>query len=62
MNTDLSTNLLTAQTAMTQNSVQIAVLKKAHEMESNLLNALMQTALTPPPAPPGQGLKVDKQA
>jgi hypothetical protein len=62
MSSDLSTNLLTAQTAMTQNSVQIAVFKKAHEMEANLLNALMQTALTPPPAPPGQGLKVDKQA
>lgn len=62
MNTDLSTNLLTAQTAMTQNSVQIAVVKKAHEMESNLLNSLMQTALNPPPPPPGQGLRVDKQA
>lgn len=63
MNTDLSTNLLTAQTALTQNSVQIAVFKKAHEMESNLLNALMQTALERPAAPPpGQGLKIDKQA
>lgn len=63
MNTDLSTNLLTAQTALTQNSVQIAVFKKAHEMESNLLNSLMQTALNAPAAPPpGQGLKIDKQA
>ena len=63
MNTDLSTNLLTAQTAATQNSVQIAVFKKAHEMEANLLNSLMQTALNSPAAlPPGQGLKVDKQA
>ncbi|MHA6300274.1 putative motility protein [Devosia sp. CAU 1758] len=60
MNSDLSTNLLTASTAVTQNSVQIAVLKKTHEMESNLLNSLMQTALSPPP--PGQGTKVDKQA
>ncbi len=62
MNTDLSTNLLTAQTAMTQNSVQIAVFKKAHEMESNLLNALMQTQTALSAPPPGQGLKVDKQA
>lgn len=63
MNTDLSTNLLTAQTAMTQNSVQMAVFKKAHEMEANLLNTLMQTALEQPaPPPPGQGLRVDKQA
>jgi hypothetical protein len=45
---------------MTQNSVQIAVFKKAHEMEANLLNSLMQTALSPPP--PGQGTRVDKQA
>lgn len=60
MNSDLSTNLLTASTAVTQNSVQVAVFKKAHEMESNLLNSLMQTALSPPP--PGQGTKVDKQA
>ncbi|MCP8882634.1 hypothetical protein NIM87_03920 [Devosia sp. XJ19-1] len=45
---------------MTQNSVQVAVFKKAHEMEANLLNSLMQTALSAPP--PGQGLKVDKQA
>lgn len=60
MNTDLSTNLLTARTAMTQNSVQIAVFKKAHEMQTDLLNSLMQTALSAPP--PGQGLKVDKQA
>ncbi len=60
MNSDLSTNLLTARTAMTQNSVQIAVFKKAHEMEANLLNSLMQTALSPPP--PGQGTRVDKQA
>ncbi|ODT71018.1 MAG: hypothetical protein ABS75_09795 [Pelagibacterium sp. SCN 63-23] len=60
MDTDLSMNLLTARTAMTQHSVQIAVVKKAHEMQSDLLNALMQTALSAPP--PGQGLKIDKQA
>lgn len=60
MDTDLSMNLLTARTAMTQHSVQIAVVKKAHEMQSDLLNTLMQTALSAPP--PGQGLKIDKQA
>ncbi len=60
MNTDLTTSLLTARTAMTQNSVQMAVFKKAHDMEANLLNALMQTALSPPP--PGQGTRVDKEA
>lgn len=60
MNTDLSMQMLQMNTAATQNSVQIAVFKKAHEMQSDLLNNLMQTALSAPP--PGQGLKVDKQA
>ena len=60
MNTDLATNLLTARTTMTQQSVQIAVVKKAHDMQMDLINSLMQTALSPPP--PGQGLQVDKQA
>jgi hypothetical protein len=60
VNTDLATNLLTARTAVTQNSVQMAVLKKSHDMQSDLLNSLMQTALSPPP--PGQGVRVDKQA
>ncbi|SMQ86289.1 Putative motility protein [Devosia lucknowensis] len=60
MNTDLATNLLTARMATTQNAVQIAVVKKSHEMEMELVNSLMQTALSPPP--PGQGTLVDKQA
>lgn len=60
MNTDLATNLLTARMATTQNSVQIAVVKKAHEMEMDLVNTLMQTALSAPP--PGQGTRVDKLA
>ena len=60
MNTDLSMQMLAMNTIATQNSVQIAVFKKAHEMQSDLLNTLMQTALSAPP--PGQGLKVDKQA
>ena len=60
MNTDLSMQMLQMNTLATQNSVQIAVFKKAHEMQSDLLNSLMQTALSPPP--PGQGIKVDKQA
>jgi hypothetical protein len=60
MNTDLSMQMLAMNTMATQNSVQIAVLKKSHEMQSDLLNSLMQTALSAPP--PGQGIKVDKQA
>lgn len=53
-------NLLAARSAATHHSVQIAVFKKAHEMQSELINTLMQQALSPPP--PGQGIKVDKQA
>ncbi|UJW84022.1 putative motility protein [Devosia sp. SL43] len=60
MNTDLSMQMLTMNSAKLQNSVQVAVFKKAHEMQSDLLNSLMQTALSAPP--PGQGLRVDKQA
>jgi hypothetical protein len=60
MNTDLSMQMLAMNTMATQNSVQIAVFKKSHDMQSDLLNTLMQTALSAPP--PGQGLKVDKQA
>jgi hypothetical protein len=60
VDTDLAMNLLAARTAMTQHSAQLAVFKKAHEMQTQLLESLMQTALAAPP--PGQGLRVDKQA
>lgn len=60
MNTDVSMQMLAVNTMATQNSVQIAVFKKSHDMESGLLNTLMQTALSAPP--PGQGLKIDRQA
>lgn len=60
MNADLSMQMVAMNTMATQHSIQIAVFKKANEMQSDLLNNLMQTALSAPP--PGQGLKVDKQA
>lgn len=60
MDTDLAMQLVTMRTVATQHSVQLAVVKKAHEMETTLLNSLMQTALSAPP--PGQGIKVDKLA
>lgn len=59
MNTDLSMQMVQMNTVATQNSVQIAVFKKANDMQNDLLNTLMQTALSPPP--PGQGKLVDKQ-
>jgi hypothetical protein len=60
MDSDIATNMLTARMAQTQHSVQIAVIKKNHEMQTEVINTLMQTALSAPP--PGQGLRVDKQA
>ncbi len=60
MDIALSMQMLAARSAATTNSVQIAVVKKAHEMQTDLLETLMQTALSAPP--PGQGLKIDKLA
>ena len=60
MNTDLSTQMLQMNSAKLQNSVQIAVFKKAHEMQTDLINTLIQVSQSAPP--PGQGRKVDKTA
>ncbi len=60
MNADLSTQMLAMNTVKTQNSIQIAVFKKQNDMQNELLNTLTQAALSPPP--PGQGVKIDKQA
>jgi hypothetical protein len=60
VNTDLAVQMVAMNSAATQHATQIAVLKKAHEMQQTLLDTLMQTALAAPP--PGQGLKIDKQA
>ena len=60
MNSDLSMQMMQMNSVKLQNSVQIAVFKKAHDMQTDLLETLMQTALSAPP--PGQGVKVDKLA
>ncbi|KKB07678.1 hypothetical protein [Devosia chinhatensis] len=60
MDIDLSMQMLAARTAATSNSLQVAIVKKSHEMQTELLETLMQTALSAPP--PGQGTKVDKLA
>jgi len=44
-----------------QNSVQIAVFKKTHDMQTDLLNTLMQVSQSAPP-PPGMGTRIDKSA
>jgi hypothetical protein len=42
---------------------QIAVLRKQHEMEQAVVNLIDEvSSKAPPPAPPGTGLVVDKQA
>jgi hypothetical protein len=60
MNTDLSTQMLQMNSATLKNSVQIAVFKKAHEMQTDLVNTLIQVSQSAPP--PGQGTRVDKTA
>jgi hypothetical protein len=60
LNTDLAMQMVAMNSVQTHNSVQIAVFKKAHDMQKDLLDTLMQTALSAPP--PGQGTRVDKLA
>lgn len=60
MDTDLSMQLLSARTAATGNTMQIAIAKKTHELEAKTLETLLSTALSAPP--PGQGTKIDKLA
>lgn len=60
MITDLTMQVMAMNSSKLQNSVQIAVFKKAHDMQTDLLETLMQTALAAPP--PGQGVKIDKLA
>lgn len=60
MNSDLSMQVMAMNSSKLQSSMQIAVFKKSHEMQTDLLETLMQTALSAPP--PGQGAKVDKLA
>jgi len=60
MNTDLSMQLVQMKSTSLQHSVQIAVFKKAHEMQADLMNTLMAVSQSAPP--PGQGIRVDKTA
>ena len=60
MNSDLTRQVVAMNSSKLQTSMQGAVFKKAHEMQTDLLETLMQTALSAPP--PGQGTKIDKLA
>lgn len=60
MDIDPVASVLAARTAGTQNTIQLAVLKKSHEMEMSLLSMIDQQVRAAPPA--GQGTRVDKLA
>jgi len=60
MDIDPVASVLAARSAGTQNTIQLAVLKKSHEMEMQLVNMVDQQVRAAPPA--GQGTKVDKVA
>lgn len=60
MDIDPVASVLAARTAATQNTIQLAVLKKSHEMELALLQMVDQQARAA--LPPGQGTRVDKVA
>ncbi|KQX35747.1 hypothetical protein ASD04_13310 [Devosia sp. Root436] len=60
MNSDLSMQMMQMNSVKLQNSMQIAVFKKANEMQTDLINTLIEVSQSAPP--PGQGTKVDKTA
>jgi len=60
---DLTVSLLAMQQAGGRELAQIAVLRKQHEMEQSVANLIEEaSSKSPPPAPPGTGLVIDKQA
>lgn len=60
MDTDITSQLLAARSTSTQHSATIAVIRKNHEMDMALLQAVDELSRAAPP--PGQGLRVDKLA
>jgi hypothetical protein len=60
MDIDPVASVLAARTASTQHTIQLAVLKKSHEMEMSLLQMIDQQVRAAPP--PGQGTRVDRLA
>lgn len=60
---DIAATALAMQTAQTQHTAQLLMVKKQHEMEMGLANMLAQAVESAPaPAPAGMGLRVDKSA
>ena len=60
MESDLSAALMAARAAGTRQAVQLAVVKKNHELELALVQMVDEVARAAPPA--GQGKAVDKLA
>jgi hypothetical protein len=58
---DVLTELLAMRQAGTQQLAQIAVLRKANEMQQQLVQ-MIDEVTAKAPAPPGTGRVVDKQA
>ncbi len=58
---DVTAQLLAMRMAGTQQAASMAILKKNHEMEMQLVNMVAEAARSAP-APTGQGLVVDKRA
>lgn len=58
---DLTTQLLSMQTGRIQQSAQIAIMRKNHQMDMALVDMIDDT-LRNAPAPTGQGRVVDKRA
>ena len=61
MDMDVTTQLLAMRAGATQQAAQMAMVKKNHEMEMQLVNMVAE-AVRSAPAPTGQGLVVDKRA
>jgi hypothetical protein len=67
MDSDLSALLMAANAGATRQSVQVAVMRKAHEMDQAVLQLIddgmkNQVAVSGPPAADGTGRVVDKHA
>ena len=57
---EIAETIIGMKSAQTHNLMQIAILKKSHEMQMDLINMLSEVARSAPP--PGQGTRVDKSA
>ena len=58
---DVAAQLMAMRMAGAQQSAAMAILKKNHEMEMQLVNMVAE-AVRSAPAPTGQGLVVDRRA